>query len=299
MKRLCTMIGLLFAWCSLSVAQPLPVTAVQIGRHIDITAGDKYITSYRFQDDEKYPFFYPVNGPVSGSSLTAMRNSLYPHQASMYLACDKLNGANYWQEGLERGQIHALGARLVPADEYHVVIEDECLWKRPGHAASVRDMRRITISAPSKEVYQIDFDVTIEMLEDVLIEKTIHSLFCVRVAEDLSVKQGGRVINSLSGEGIDGCFSVKAPWLDYAGERRTGREGIAILQHPSSAWFPAPWFVRDYGLFSASVINWPENGKNTTFRKGDRLTFRYRVLVHGGDAAEADIAGRYAAYTNE
>ena len=65
MKRLCTMIGLLFAWCSLSVAQPLPVTAVQIGRHIDITAGDKYITSYRFQDDEKYPFFYPVNGPVS------------------------------------------------------------------------------------------------------------------------------------------------------------------------------------------------------------------------------------------
>lgn len=284
------------AACVTSVAQPLPMKIARTGNHIDVTAGKKLVTSYRFYEDEKYPYFFPVNGPVSGGSLTAMRNSLYPHQSSLYLTCDKLNGANYWQDVLEAGQIHSTDPRIVPGDEYHVIIEDECVWQKPGQEPSVRDRRRMTFSAPSENLYQMDFEIDMEMLEDVVIAKTIHSLFCVRMAEDLCVKQGGSMVNANGDSGIDGCFGVRAPWLDCSGERRTGTEGIAILQHPSTVWYPAPWFVRDYGLFSASIINWPENGKDTRFAKGEVIHLQYRVLVHAGNAAEADIAGLYLQY---
>ena len=54
------------------------ITAVRVGSKINVTIDNKYFTSYIFSDDEKYPFFYPVNGPVSGGSVTSMRNAEYP-----------------------------------------------------------------------------------------------------------------------------------------------------------------------------------------------------------------------------
>ena len=80
----------------------LPVSAVKIhavkvGSKINVSIDDKFFTSYIFSEDEKYPFFYPVNGPVSGGSVTSMRNGEYPHHSSMFFGCDQVNGGNYWQ----------------------------------------------------------------------------------------------------------------------------------------------------------------------------------------------------------
>jgi hypothetical protein len=87
--------------------------------------------------------------------------------------------------------------------------------------------------------------------------------------------------------------------MDYYGRRGSFIEGLAILQHPSNPWYPATWFTRDYGHFSPAVMNWPENGKNIVLKAGEKLSFRYRVLVHGGDPAEAKISDAFAKYRNE
>ena len=42
---------------TLSYAQFQPMSAERIGSRIDIKAGKKFVTSYRFSSDEKYPFF--------------------------------------------------------------------------------------------------------------------------------------------------------------------------------------------------------------------------------------------------
>ncbi len=88
----------------------------------------KYFTSYIFSDDEKYPFFYPVNGPVSGGSVTSMRNAVYPHHTSLFFGCDLVNGGNYWQEGLERGRIISVNAQIEKQGGDTVIITDECIW---------------------------------------------------------------------------------------------------------------------------------------------------------------------------
>jgi hypothetical protein len=272
------------------------ISAVRIGERIDVAVDNTFFTSYRFHSDEKYPFFFPVNGPVSGSGVTSMRNAEWPHHSSLFFGCDMVNGGNYWQEGFERGRIVSLGAHIVEAKGSRVVIEDECIWKRPDAEAPVIDRRRITVSSPSENLFQLDFDIEMEMLTDVTILKTNHSLFSVRIEPDLSVKQGGTMINAEGEQGEKETFGKPSPWMDCYGTRKTGTEGIAILQHPSNKWFPAPWFTRDYGFLSPTPMYWPQDDKATFLEKGDKIKLRYRVLAHGGDTQQAGISQLYEQY---
>ncbi|MCU0362663.1 MAG: PmoA family protein [Bacteroidales bacterium] len=275
------------------------ITAVRVGSKINVSIDNKYFTSYIFSEDEKYPFFYPVNGPVSGGSVTSMRNAEYPHHSSLFFGCDLVNGGNWWQEGLERGRIISVNAEIAKQGGDSVIITDECIWSRPGAVSPIRDTRRIVITAPSAGMSQIDVTITMEMLTDVTIKKTNHSLFSARMAADLSVKNGGTMINAEGQRSEKDTFGKNSPWIDFYGRRGTAVEGLAIMQHPSNPWYPSPWFTRDYGFMSPTPMYWPENGTETFMKKGSVITLRYRVLVHAGDHNQAAIAEAFAKYRNE
>ncbi|MCJ7449012.1 MAG: PmoA family protein [Bacteroidales bacterium] len=274
------------------------ITAVKVGSKINVTINGKYFTSYIFSDDEKYPFFYPVNGPVSGGSVTSMRNGEYPHHSSLFFGCDLVNGGNYWQEGLERGRIISVNAQIVKEGGDTIIITDECIWSRPGALSPVKDTRRFIVTAPSSTLIRIDVEITMEMLMDVHIKKTNHSLFSARMATDLSVKNGGTMINAEGLKSEKDTFGKNSAWIDYYGKRGESTEGLAIMQHPSNPWYPSPWFTRDYGFMSPTPIYWPQNGDETFMKKGTQLKLLYRVLVHSGTSVEADIAGQFEKYKN-
>jgi hypothetical protein len=291
---------LLFVGLILSVpGHAAKIFAEKVGSKINITIGDKYFTSYIFSEDEKYPFLYPVNGPLSGGSVTSMRNADYPHHSSLFFGCDQVNGGNYWQEGLDRGRIISLKAKIVKQGGDTVIITDECIWSRPAAISPVRDTRKIIITAPDATVRQIDIEIKMEMLTDVTIPKTNHSLFSIRMAADLSVLNGGTMINAEGLKNEEETFGKASPWIDYYGRRGDVVEGLAIFQHPTNPWFPSPWFTRDYGFMSPTPMYWPENGTSTFLKKGMVLNLRYRVIVHTGDYKEAKIAEEYARYKTE
>ena len=271
------------------------ISAVKKGAKIDVTIDNLFFTSYLFAENEKYPFFYPVNGP-SGASVTSMRNGTYPHHSSLFFGCDRVNGGNYWQEGLERGRIVSLREDIIENDGPRVVIENECIWSRPGAASPVKDLRKITITAPSKEMFQIDFEVTMEMLMDVTIEKTNHSLFSGRMDPALAVTNGGTMINAEGAQGEKGTFGKASPWIDCYGKRGDKIEGMAIMQHPSNEWYPSPWFTRDYGFFSPTPMYWPADDKATVMKKGETIKLKYRVLVHAGTNETAKVAEEFKKY---
>lgn len=277
-------------------ATAVKIEALKVGSKINVTIGDKYFTSYIFSEDEKYPFFYPVNGPVSGGSVTSMRNAVYPHHSSLFFGCDLVNGGNYWQEGLERGRIISVNAQILKTGSDTAIITDECIWSRPGAVSPFKDTRKYTITAPSDKMTQIDVEIVMEALIDVQILKTNHSLFSARMAADLAVTNGGTMINA---EGINSekdTFGKPSPWMDFYGKRGAAVEGLAIMQHPSNPWYPAPWFTRDYGFMSPTPMYWPQNDKDIKLKKGELLKLRYRVLVHSGTHTEADIAGQFEKY---
>ncbi|MGW8316034.1 MAG: DUF6807 domain-containing protein [Bacteroidales bacterium] len=274
------------------------LTAEKVGDKIDIRVDGNLMTSYILSEFEKYPFFFPVNGP-SGAGVTSMRNSLWPHHSSLFFGCDRVNGGNYWQEGLERGQIAPLRADILESGEEKVVIENENIWTRPGAMAPIKDLRIITVTAPTGDLFQIDFDIRLQMLMEVSIDKTNHSLLSVRMDPDLAVVNGGTMVNAEGDSGEEETFGKRSPWMDYHGYRMDRVEGIAILQHPDNEWFPAPWFTRDYGFFSPTPMYWPENGENILLEKGKTVRLRYRVLIHSGDHLQAGIAELYEKYITE
>ena len=285
-----------FGFLVTGLLQAEDLKATKVGSRIDITVGADFFTSYRFADDEKYPLFFPVNGP-SGASVTSMRNGKYPHHTSLFFGCDKVNGGNYWQEGLERGRIISEGAIIEQAAGPAIVITDACNWKRPGAEQPVRDTRRLILSAPSKTLRQIDCEIVLEPLMDVTIEKTNHSFFSVRMDPNLTPVMGGMMINAQGAKSEKGTFGQASAWMACYGKRGTGEiEGLALMQHPANRWAPAPWFTRDYGFMSPTPMYWPTDGTTTRLAKGEKVVLRYRVLVFSGEPEQVDLARQYSAY---
>lgn len=279
-------------------AAPQQLSARIEGSALVIHAGDALFTAYKFSGDQKYPYFWPVNGPESGKSITTESSEPYPHHHSLFFGCDKVNGGNYWQEGNDRGQIVSEGPEIIEASGDRVAFQDHCLWRIPGQDPILDDVRKVRVSAPSASLRLIDFEITLKALVDVHIEKSNHALFSARVAPELCVQSGGVLRNAEGNAGEEATFGIASPWMDYTGIRDGVAEGIAILQHPDNEEYPFPWFTRDYGFFSPTPMNWLDES-GLTLTKGEEVTLRYRVVVHAGDAEAAGIAGQFDAYSHQ
>jgi len=83
--------------------------------------------------------------------------------------------------------------------------------------------------------------------------------------------------------------------VDYSGKVDGETVGVAILDHPSNSK-RARWHVRGYGLFAANPFGFGTfTGDKTqdgsvTLEPGQTLHFRYRLVLHDGDAQSANIA---------
>jgi len=271
---------------------PQKVSAEIKADGVHITVGGRLFTVYKTEDTQKYPYFFPVNGPASGTSVTTETSEPYPHHHSLFFGCDHVNGGNYWQDVLDRGQIVSEKVRLLEKGGTHVLFTDQCVWRRPGAPVPFRDERTVAISAPSGDIRYIDFQITVTAQMDVHITKTNHSLFSARMVPELSVNEGGTLINAHGDLKEEGTFGKSSPWCDYSGSRDGVVEGLAIFDHPRNPWYPSRWFTRDYGFFSPTEMNWLPGGE-VHIPKGEQYTLRYRVVVHTGSAEEAKIGEEY------
>jgi hypothetical protein len=294
--------GFVLFWMSVSGAaaagqQPAApavpaMSAERLDDRIIIRVKDQTFTVYRFGAGQKYPYFYPVNGPLSGRSVTAESSLPYPHHRSLFFGCDRVNGGNYWQEGNELGQIVSRGASIARNGPDFVQLLDDCEWRQPGQNPIIADHREIRIESVSPEKRIIDFSVTLTALTDIRIEKTNHALFSARVEPELSVKSGGTLMNAEGASAEKGTYGVPSAWCDYSGSHCGAAEGLAIFDSPRNRWFPCKWFTRDYGFFSPTPMEWLE-ADGFRIKQGERLPLRYRVIVHAGDARQANIASLF------
>jgi hypothetical protein len=259
---------------------------------------DRLLTEYRFNPDQKYPYFFPVNGPVTGRSLTTESSEPWPHHHSLFFGCDRVNGWNFWQEANERGQIVSQGPtakRVSEAGANAVEIRDVCDWRAPGEPVVITDYRRMIVAPAGASAWRIDFHIRLMPQVDVTIQKSNHALFSARMAPHMNVENGGTLVNAEGDKGEKGTFGKKSPWCDYSGKNGEQTEGLAIFDHPANRWFPCTWFTRDYGFFSPTPMNWLPGGE-LKLPTGQPLDLHYRVIVHAGDATEAAIGERFAAW---
>ena len=276
------------------VAGSEKLTVYQNGSQMLARWNNMPLTAYRAHRTQKYPYFYPVNGPMSGISLASESALPYPHHRGLWLGCQPLNGGDYWSEGsLDKGQIRSVELRLGETTANSAVILDRCSWLRKDAPSPLRDERKFTISVPNERMWFVDCQFKLTAQQDITITKAKHSFFAMRAAPDISPAYGGVLMNSEGGIGAEGTYGKEARWCGYHGKRAARPdvvEGIAIMTHPDNPWRPI-WFTRDYGHLSPSPFNFLD--KPWRFDKGKSILLKYRVVLHAGSPAEAQLNRLY------
>ena len=278
-------------------ASPQPpsegLTAYQEGPQIWVRWNNEILTSYRAHSTQKYPYFFPLTGPLSGLSLTTESSLPWPHHRSMLFACDRVNRGNYWQGPVGLGQIVSQGPQLAQITAESVEILDECRWVPPNGEVVLSDRRRFVVRLLSPTIRCIDADITWKAETNITIEPTNHSLFAVRAAPDITPLGGGHLVNAEGLSGEKETFGKASSWCCYWGTRaRTDIvEGIALFDHPQNPWAPTPWFTRDYGFISPTPFNFIK--QPWSMPGGTTLQLRYRVVLFGGNPEQAQLAALY------
>ncbi len=274
------------------------LTAYQVGPQVWVRWDNRLLTSYRAHPTQKYPYFYPLAGPLSGLSLTTETSLPWPHHRSLLFACDHVNGGNYWQSDVAQGQVISAGPTLAETSDTSTAILDRCQWRKPAEPVVMTDDRRFVVSVRGRRLWLIDAQITLTAVAGITITKTNHSLFAIRAAPDIAPVGGGTLVNAQGDRGEKATFGKPAPWCSYYGSRKglpaTMVEGIALMHHPQNPWPDCPWFTRDYGFISPTPFNFIK--QPWQLPAGESIRLRYRVAIYAGTPEKADLAGLYAEF---
>ena len=286
------------------------------------------LLTYCAHQTQKYPYFSPVSGPVSGLPLTTEAARPYPHHRGIFFGMDRIDAAGetghgFWDGTTKGGQIISQGPAFAQENGQYKITEnsaefvDHCLWKRGTQDPIIEDRRRFTVNVLDSRRYILDVDILWRMLTEITMRKTNHGLFGVRCAPDIAPapygsgilensegrqgswcdkSPGGRRANMEDGKSIKGVHGHPARWMAFYGRRAMLKEevveGIAMFC-PSKAPHPAfencPWFTRDYGNFSPMPMHWFDPEKPLVLPEGEEIRLRYRIVAFAGTPAEAGL----------
>jgi hypothetical protein len=289
---------------------PAPSFGVEMipkGRRIEVRIDGKLVTEY-IPDDGPKPYFFPLIGPTGAAMTRAfpMKNVEgekrdHPHQRSLWFTHGSVNRVDFWSEAPGHGRIVETSRPTVVGGSAMGILRTTDDWLAPDGKKVCEDERTVRVFS-TKKGRVLDFDVTLKATEGpVTFGDTKEGMFGLRVASSMDVTawKGGRIENAEGAED-KAAWGKPSPWVDYTGAVDGKAVGIAILNHPSSFRYPTTWHVRDYGLFAANPFGWHDFGQKSSgefvLPKGESIRFRYRVILHEGDAKSAGIPVDFQAY---
>jgi hypothetical protein len=174
-------------------------------------------------------------------------------------------------------------------------------WVDFNGKALVRDERAYAFQAPG-DLRIVDIDIKLTGIEKAHFGDTKEGVFAIRLATEMDGKHTGRMESADGKIGEKEVWGRPSPWVDYYGKVDGELLGVAIFDHPSNPKHPTHWHSRDYGLFAANIFGERDFYRDktrdggVTLEPGQSMRFRYRVVVHPGDAKTARIADLYREY---
>lgn len=291
------------------------VAIERIGDHaLDVKVSGELFTRYHYADAPARPYFYPVIGP-EGTHVTRSfpmeegppgEDRDHPHHRSLWVAHGDLNGADNWSE--ERGHAFEKHIRFdeVSAGPVFGRIVAANDWVSADGAKVCEEQRTATIYNITGDRRIMDLDVIFRATEGPVVfgDTKEGGIASVRVASSMNGSRGGLIENSYGGLTEAETWGKRAQWCDYSGQVEGAHLGITIFDHPDSFRYPTWWHVRDYGLMTANPFGWsafyddPGLRGDYTLLAGEPLMFRYRIMIHRGDAKQGQVAQRYNDYVN-
>jgi len=209
----------------------------------------------------------------------------HPWHHGLWFTIKFVNGENFWEEYDEFGVLHHEGAPdTAVLDDRTVAVSGVVRWVRPdGSTVVVDDSRRFTHRVLADDAYAIDVEITLVPRVDVVLDRTPFTTWGGYGGLTLRGADGWTDTRLLLADGTahQQIHGTRARWCDLS----SARGGIAIVDHPTNARFPTPWYgstrADTYGEGWANFFNaaflWDEP---LSVASGEALTRRHRVVVH-------------------
>lgn len=304
-----------------------PISAqVQIKQHgieyISVEIKGKPFSQFFIGPETNKPYLHPLRS-ASGKIVTRGypmeeipgETHDHPHHRGVWFSHGDVNGVDFWgneTRGGKFGRIVLSKVNRLTGGKDSGVIDATFEWHDSSGKVLLTESRQMTFYSQPK-TRTVDFDITLTAREKVTLGDTKEGTFALRVASGLEEPQEGgqtqpartgRMVDSQGREGEKQIWGKRADWVDYSGVVEGEPLGIAMFDHPENPRHPTWWHARGYGLFAANIFGLRdfENDKSKdgslTLAPGQTVRFRYRVLIHPGDARGAHIAQLYKDYSS-
>jgi hypothetical protein len=273
-------------------------------------------------EDYAKPYLWPLRA-ASGTVVTRYwpmdkthkgESSDHPHHRGLWFGEDEVNGFNFWANEPTVNQKNP-GKQVVKDLKVKSGAETGTIrcdidWTAGGNVLLVehRTMTFYSGDAAGPQNRQVDFDIDLEAKTKVTFGDTKEGTFSMRLAPWLEYpqkhapqepKRTGLMVNAEGAKDEDGVWGKKSEWIDYSGETGGEKIGIAMFDSPKNPGFPNRWHTRGYGLFGINPFGLHDFDKTAAgpggkvLEAGQHLHYRFRLLIHPGDAETAKIAEQY------
>jgi hypothetical protein len=302
----------LLVFCLASVAPLSAQVAQNQPTDLAVNVDGKPFTIFHYGADANKPFLAPLRS-VSGKIITRgfpMENIPgesrdHLHHRGLWFSYDDVNGVKFWENDPSYtrpniGKITVTHAEVKEGKGSSTVTAGMD-WRGPNYQLLlVEDREMVFRSAPNLRT--IDFRITLTAPnEDVIFGDTKEGAFAIRLSDAFTERKGLNIVDADGRTRMVNVWGKRSNWVDYSADVDGEKIGVAMFDHPQNPNHPTYWHARDYGLFALDPFG--QNAfdpkmevRRTVLTHGDKLVYRWRVVIHPGDAETSHIAGLYKEY---
>jgi hypothetical protein len=323
MKKIATITAVLLA----SVFLPAQVKITQDADHVQVEIdGKPFTTFYLHEGDAMKPFLYPLrtaDGKIITRHFPMEKVEGEPvdhqHQRGLWFGHEDVNGSDFWNNETSDSYVKSRPKRgWIKVDKITEakggktgVIGAQMTWSALDGTKILEEKRVMTFSGDAK-VRTIDLDITLTALTAVKFGDAKDGVLGIRLARSMqedSADKGrvdnlahtGTMVNADGAEKEKGVWGKLSNWVDYSGDVDGEKVGVAIFDNPKNST-RAIWHSRGYGLFAANPFGRKAFDKTMAdgaveLEPGKSLHYRYRIVIHTGDAKDAGVAKMWDQYT--
>lgn len=251
----------------------------------------------------------------------------HPHHVGLWLNYESVNGLDYWNnstaiDSVQRlqkyGTIRHTGITQVKNGKVGKLKVTADWIEKDGTGKTVLKEKTLYKFSGIGDLRIIDRQTTLTAFEtDVAFNDVKDGFFALRVARELEhpsdkpdvftdangIETKIKVLNNegvvgkyRSSEKIEGeaVWSTRAKWMNLSGKIGNENIAIAMIDNPKNINYPTYWHARGYGLFALNplgekVFSKEKKTLNFKLKKGESVTFNYRVVVKSGQLTDAEL----------
>ncbi|MFO7671964.1 MAG: PmoA family protein [Bacteroidales bacterium] len=275
-----------------------------------------------------WPVISPAGNMLTRSFPLVIKEgdrSDHPHHVGVWLNYGDVNGLDFWNNSEaiapeNRGGYGTIIHRSVEKAESGMgsaLLVTSSDWESPDHTKLLEEQTSFNFLV-LENMRMIDRTTTLKaVVDEVKFTDNKEGMFAIRVARELELPTEGptelvdshglvtRVEkmdntyvkgNYRSAEGVEGkeVWSTRCRWMKLSGEIKGEQVALVIIDHPSNVGYPTYWHARDYGLFAANTLGQKifsegKNELNFSLKKGESVTFKYRLIVASENLSDTQI----------